>query len=139
MERPSEFRISHKGPLTPYRYGDRKWEDYLLDTQTFIHDGAQIQVKAVESLGRQMAEQESNQALQLQGFIAEAVLLGIVLVASWTPSQINWPRGFHLSAIKSTTTVICSKKSSGNSTSSPKALTIHFLRRQMSLCAAANI
>ena len=101
MERPSEFRSSHKGPLTPYRYGDRKWEDYLLDTQTFIHDGAQIQVRAVESLGRQMAEQESNQAIQLQGFIAEAgvawdrVSCQLDTLTDQLATGFHWPAPFH--------------------------------------------
>lgn len=72
MERPSGFRTSHEGLLTPYRYGDRKWEDYLLDTQTHIYDAAQAQVAAIEGVGRQAAEQASEQAQLLQDFIARA-------------------------------------------------------------------
>jgi len=68
MERPSSFRTSHTGFFTPYRYGEKKYEDYILDTQTHIYEGARAQVAAIESLGHRADEQ----AQQLQGFIARA-------------------------------------------------------------------
>ncbi len=72
MQRPSDFRKGHQGLLSSHRYGAGKWEDYILDTQAHIYDGAQAQVKAVESLGRQVAEQQGRQAELLQDFIAQS-------------------------------------------------------------------
>ncbi len=72
MQRPPDFRASHEGFFSPYRYGDRKWEDYLLDTQTFIYDAGREQVEAVERVGRQAMEQRDRQMVLLQDFIADA-------------------------------------------------------------------
>ncbi len=72
MQRPGGFRASHGGFLLPYRYGDRKWEDYLLDTQTLIHDGAREQTEVQERIGQQAFEQRDKQMSLLQEFIVDA-------------------------------------------------------------------
>lgn len=72
MERPSGFRASHKVLFIPHRFGEEKWEDYILDTQTYIYDGAQSQVEAIDRASRKASEQSREQAQLLQDFIAHA-------------------------------------------------------------------
>src|SRR5438105_2206149 len=72
MQRPSDHRTSHSDLFSPYRHGDRKWEDYLLDGQTLVYDAAREQVEAIESAGRVAADQYSRQQALLHDFIASA-------------------------------------------------------------------
>ena len=69
MERPSTIRTTSTGLLSPYRWGARKWEDYLLDTQTLIYQGAREQVAATNRLADQQA---SHQQALLETFIQSA-------------------------------------------------------------------
>ncbi|MDP1860201.1 MAG: hypothetical protein Q8K82_16105 [Gemmatimonadaceae bacterium] len=72
MQQPSPYRESHRLFLLPYRYGERKWEDYLLDTQALIHDGAREQVTAIARVERAVADAHSAQAILLRDFIASS-------------------------------------------------------------------
>ncbi|MHB8091197.1 MAG: hypothetical protein ACYDH8_06320 [Syntrophales bacterium] len=70
MDRPSSLRTTSTGLLSPYKWGKHKWEDYLLDTQTVIYQGAREQVEATNRLAEQQA---SHQQALLDTFIQGAL------------------------------------------------------------------
>ena len=51
-------------PLRPYYYGDRKWDNYLLDIQEAVETGNSLQADALES-ARDQAEELRRQTAEL--------------------------------------------------------------------------
>lgn len=50
-------------PLRPYYYGDRKWDNYLLDIQEAVETGNSLQADALES-ARDQAEELRRQTAE---------------------------------------------------------------------------
>jgi hypothetical protein len=58
IQPPSSHRTAPKGVLLPYRHGEHKWEDYLLDTQAILYAGVQRQDRSAEIQERSAAHLE---------------------------------------------------------------------------------